>query len=714
MMGNKSFVFRFDDVEVHEREFSLVKAGKALAVEPKAFRALLFLLHNPQRLISKEDLLNSVWGDAAVTEGSLTRCIWLLRRTLGDDTNQPRYIETVATVGYRFVCKVEVSEDGLGNVPWSGGVVEVNQNGGILRAVAEPETQVQRATHGETVLASEPGSRVRKSRRLLVSAIAAMGLAGAVWYLQRPLPPPRVTGYNQITHDGRSKGVGGTDGTRLYFSYISPPSVAQVGVNGGEIVPLPITVPGVDNFLVDLSRDGSNTLIQAFPSNSLWIVPLLGGHARRLGKGRGAFSPDSTSVVYSENVTGEIFVVHSDGSEPRRLAPPGPFASDLGWSPDGKVIRFNRSGLLWEMASDGSGLHQLLPGWHEQGVQCCGNWTPNGPFYVFNLTSPSTRSQIWALDERHGLIRRPPSLPTALTTGPIRWGAAIPSRDGKKIFADGVTPRGEASRIDPKTGGIQPILGGISAEFVTYSSDGKAVAYVSFPEGVLWKADQDGSNRIQLTSPPIVAVTPRWSPDSKQIVFSDFRFQSQEIYVVSPEGGSLQKLLPKEYEHCLDANWSPDGTKVVFAWERLPTSERELRILDLPSQRIDAVPGSTGVFSPRWSPDGRYIAALTRDASKLEIFDLKMQRWMMLVADGGERFPSFSRDSRFIYFLRAGRDQGVFRIPVTGGKPERVADLRDFHLTGVYGFSMSLDPTDAPMVLRDAGSDDIYALTLEE
>ncbi len=82
-----------------------------LAVEPKAFRTLLFLLHNPQRLITKEELLSTVWGDAAVTEGSLTRCIWLLRTALGDDIHQPRYIKTVATVGYRFVCKVEVSED---------------------------------------------------------------------------------------------------------------------------------------------------------------------------------------------------------------------------------------------------------------------------------------------------------------------------------------------------------------------------------------------------------------------------------------------------------------------------------------------------------------------------------------------------------------------------------------------------------------------------
>ena len=102
MMENKSFVFRFADVEVREHEFSILKAGKVLPVEPKAFRVLLLLLRHPQKLISKEEMLNSVWGDTAVTEGSLTRCIWLLRRLLGDDSNEPRFIETVATVDSVF------------------------------------------------------------------------------------------------------------------------------------------------------------------------------------------------------------------------------------------------------------------------------------------------------------------------------------------------------------------------------------------------------------------------------------------------------------------------------------------------------------------------------------------------------------------------------------------------------------------------------------
>ncbi len=86
MSDTQECVFRFGDVEVREREFRLIKAGEVIPVEPKAFRVLLFLLHNPQKLITKEELLNAVWGETAVSENSLTRSIALLRRLLGEDS----------------------------------------------------------------------------------------------------------------------------------------------------------------------------------------------------------------------------------------------------------------------------------------------------------------------------------------------------------------------------------------------------------------------------------------------------------------------------------------------------------------------------------------------------------------------------------------------------------------------------------------------------
>jgi eukaryotic-like serine/threonine-protein kinase len=749
-------MIRFGAFELDVRAAELRKNGHRIRLQEQPFQILVELLERPGQVVSREEIRKKLWPNNTVVEfdHSINAAVKRLRDALQESPEGPQYIETLSRRGYRLIVPVSreqekasppgvapltataaTIEEGLTHVlddntrepPFIETVstagyqfispVEVADGvSGVAAAAPDPAPDGQAGFTPVSAAGNAAGrvGRIRWKWVLAACAAAAGLLSGGIWYLRRPLPRPRITEYTQITHDGRSKGLGGTDGTRVYFSYSSPASIAQVGVNGGEIVPLPMTVPGADSYMVDLSPDGSNALVRVYPADrSLWVVPILGGSARRVGNLEGAFSPDGASVVYSTD-QGEVFVVRSDGTGPRKLATVGPSPASFKWSPDGRIIRFNRDGLLWEIASDGSGLHPLLSDWHEPGVQCCGSWTPDGHFYVFNLQSKSTGSQIWALDERRGLLRQPPSLPVPLTTGPIIWGGPLSSRDGKKIFADGRTPRGELSRIDPKTGGLQPFLGGVSAEFVSFSSDGKFVAYVSFPEGVLWKANRDGSNRVQLSQPPMLVVNPRWSPDSKQILFTDFREKTLEIYVIPAEGGSARRLLPEEAARNADPYWSPDGTRVVYGCNRLPTGELNLCILDVPSRRIETIPGSTSFFSPRWSPDGRNIAGLDRTASNLQVFDLKTQRWTALTANGNVQFPSFSRDGRFIYFLHSGRDQGVFRIPVTGGKPERVADLREWHLTGLVGFSMSLDPTDAPLVLRDVGSDDIYALTLEE
>ena len=76
--------------------------------------------------------------------------------------------------------------------------------------------------------------------------------------------------------------------------------------------------------------------------------------------------------------------------------------------------------------------------------------------------------------------------------------------------------------------------------------------------------------------------------------------------------------------------------------------------------------------------------------------------------------PEWSRDGRYIYFRRILGDKGIFRMDVKGGVEEKIADLKDWHDAGWFGAYMGLDPTDAPLLLRDVGSDDLYALTLEQ
>ena len=568
---------------------------------------------------------------------------------------------------------------------------------------------------------------IRKRKLWLGGAALLIVLASIYAYIMRSVPVLRVTAYTQLTHDGHQKILVGTDGSRLYFNRW-PLSIAQVATSGGEIAQVPVALP--DPFLWDVSPDGSSLLIDT--EKGLWNVRILGGSVRHLPDAdSAAFSPDGNSVVYVaeyRDELGEIYLVHSDGTQAHKLASVGNFVRDIAWSPDGGVIRFTMNDRIWEILSNGSNLQQLIPRWHPSSARCCGRWAADGRFFLF-----LSEGQIWALDKRRGLFRRPPAEPIQLTQGPIRWGGPlpgspgplefwggpIPGRDGSKIFAEGVTPRGELSRFDSKSNQFQPFLGGISVLGVVFSNDGKSIAYVSYPEGILWKANRDGSNPVQLTDSPIQVLEPRWSPDGTQIVFEDissFSSNRSTGYIVSSEGGSPRKILGEEAGYSIDSpNWSPDGHKILFTSVTAAEKPAGIRILDLDSRQLTTVPGSDGLSSPRWSSDGRYLATETQD-NDLKIFDFKTQQWSELALHekllGGGR--EWSRDSQFIYFRGRKEGPGLFRIRVNGGAEEKIADLKDWRDAGWWGNYMGLDPTDAPLLLRDIASDDIYALTLEQ
>jgi len=721
MIGVKSSVFRFDGVEVREREFSIIKAGETLPVEPKAFRVLLFLLHNPQKLIRKEELLDAVWGETAVSENSLTRSIALLRRLLGDDTHVPRYIETVATVGYRFICPVEAVEDARGGLTTSDSA----------DTPSEP-SPTNNAAEVEAVPAKAQGGSSRTLRRswLAAAVVAVCILASAIWYLLRPLPKLRVIEYTQIIHDTHHETPIGTDGTRLYFNnYYSPNPLGQSAVTGGVISYYPVSIAGPT--ISEVSPDGSSMLVLS-DEPGLWSVRVSDGSLRHLADDRvssAAWSPDGALVVYSMP-NGDVKVVRSDGTNARKLVtthdPTGRFfVYGLKWSPDGSKIRFSMSNRIWQISADGSNLHLLLPAWHPSWGQCCGDWTSNGDFFVFlsqdSLFGGATGTpgaRMWALDERHRMFAKASAEPVELASGPIRWGMPIPSKDGRKIFARGAVLHGELVRYDAKSRQLQPYLGGISAEFVSFSPDGRYLAYVTFPEGILWRANPDGSNPLQLTDRPWYPKAPRWSPDGSQILFFETPVGGPARgYVIPSDGGTPRPILPERNEPQGDPNWSPDGRKIVYGSQETEsgTTTRIIQVLDLDTGRETTLPRSQGLNSPRWSPDGRYVVALFQRprTDDLLIFDFKTQGWTVLQKEWAG-FPTWSHDGKYVYFLRPVGDRGIYRIRPSGGTAERVLDLKGIRQTSVFGFWIGLDPDDTPMLLRDIGSDDIYALTLEE
>jgi len=697
-------------------------------MQDQPLEVLLLLLARKGEVVTREELKGSLWpvGTFVDADDGLNTAIRKLREVLGDSAECPLYIETIPRRGYRFI-----------------GPVEEDSSRPIATPPSIALSSVTVASRRKTVPAGVSASRA-KTPPLLQLLVAAVGLASAVWYLRRPLPPPHISSYTQITFDGQGKSSGGTDGSRVYFC-LDGGGIRQVAVSGGASEPVPIDLPNPAFEATALSPDGSSMLLGSFdsgPESGVAIARLPGGSVHYLADDdyvvSATWSPDGASVAYS-TANGDVNIVHSDGTGVRTLTRVGGrrVAARLSWSPDGRTIRFFKDWRLWEMSSNGSNPHELLHNWRPSYASCCGQWTPDGQFFVFLAGEGPPGNQIWALDERRGLFRRPAAEPIQLTSGPTNWGSPLPSKDGKKIFSSGFTDRGELVRFDSKSGHFEPFLKGISAEFVDFSRDGKSVVYVSFPEGILWRANLDGSKPVQLTEPPVHPLQPRWSPDGSKILFmatspgGPFRSymatspgDSFRSYIVSSMGGTPRLLLPEEEKGAEDdSNWSPDGRKIALSNRQSVRSLQPvaIRILDLASHHVSALPGSTGFWSARWSPNGRFVAASDDvpmqgppQFRSLKIFDLVTHRaWVLRLAIFASSHV-WSRDGRFIYFESVSDPKGVFRIPLKGGKPELVVDLKDFNSWGSGVFWMGLDPTDKPLMLRYTGSDDIYALTLEE
>jgi Tol biopolymer transport system component len=285
----------------------------------------------------------------------------------------------------------------------------------------------------------------------------------------------------------------------------------------------------------------------------------------------------------------------------------------------------------------------------------------------------------------------------------------LPSKDAKKLFVVGTLPRGELARYDAKSAHFVPFLSGISADSVSFSKDGQWVTYVSFPEGTLWRSKSDGSQRFQLTYPPLIAVLPRWSPDGQQIVFyGHFPGQRSKVYTVSADGGTPREMIPGDSQEQLDATWSPDGTKIAFGG--LVTDRGStIRILEVKTHQVSTLPGSNGLFSPRWSPDGRYVVAIPFDNHSLMLFDFASQTWEE-IAKITLGFPNWSKSGDYVYFLHEGDQWSVMRVRIRHRKVEQVADLKDFRQTGIYNLWLGIAPDDSPILLRDTGTQEVYAL----
>jgi Tol biopolymer transport system component/DNA-binding winged helix-turn-helix (wHTH) protein len=722
MYMNEKLLYRFGPFEMDARERVLMRGGVTVPLTPKSADLLLVLLDSGGRTVTKAELMEKVWPGVYVDEANIAVNVSTLRKALGQLPSGDGYIETLSKRGYRFTAEVTVERD-------------------APEAAAVPEDEP---------IATRPAKPARRWGWPLAAIVALAGLAlAAVAWFARPAADPRVLRYTQLTHDRQLKlmpsGVNPivTDGPRIYFTenVDNHAVLAQVSAAGGEVTP--VAGVAVDSEAADISPDRSSLMltqtIRTVAANlPLRIQPITGGAARAvspLNVYDGTWSPDGKRIVYG--VGAALMTANADGSEARVLCDPsklteagsGPDQTPkapalpqwIRWSPDGRLLRFTLSDLvhqsstLWEVGADGSGLHALLPATDQPTHDCCGNWTPDGRYYIFQSSrgaGSADQLNLWMLRADHGALGAGGARPVQLTAGPLRFHSPVSSLDGKHIFTVGEDTRGELVRYDARGDAFIPYLNGLSATEVEFSRDGNWICYVSYPDGSLWRSRLDGSERLQLTSPPVSARFPHWSPDGKKIAFLSADGHLWRIFAVSANGGQVTRPLKDEKSEGA-ATWSPDGRTMVFG--RVPDgiTPSTIELLDTETGGLAEIPGSNGFWAARWSPDGRLISAVDIETGRIMAFDTSSHQWSALGGPHADQ-TAWSADGQYLYYASwFPGDPAIFRIRVSDRRQERVTSLKNVRRPEHDLPWLGVAPDGSPLLLRDLGSQEIYSLDVD-
>jgi DNA-binding winged helix-turn-helix (wHTH) protein/Tol biopolymer transport system component len=687
---NEPRAITFADFTVDLRAKQLRRSDIRLKLPGQPFAVLAILLERPGEVVTREELRTRLWHEETFVDfdHSLNVAVNKLRETLCDSVEHPRFVETIPRVGYRFISPVQPN----GSPPPV-----------VAAAATAPAAQQSRSLLG---------------RIWLVPALA-LGLA-IVLAVMRPAPSPRLLRIARLTKSGVVHGNQKllTDGPRLYFLERSNGHWVAEWMPASGGTPVPIALPFFAD-LQDITPDGSELLIREITETSSsegWTVPVTGGAPHRLGIAgilAAAYTSDGRGVFYADGST--VSECDHEGRNNRRLMTLPGDVLGISVSPQADRLRFwvaedSKTGMdLWESRADGSNPHRVIQDWPLPRRVSRGSWSPDGRWFAFSAPASGPGREIWLIG-KPGLFQRQ-TAPAPLTSGPMDFTSPLFSRDGKRIFVVGATWRGELQRYDFNKREFKPYLGGLSAEDINFSPDGKSLVYVSYPDGQLWRALADGSSPVPLTVPPMRSGLAFWSPDGSKIAFEARPAPGADwnLYVI-PSAGSRPELVVNSTNRA-GFSWAHDGKSLIVAD---PGQNSPLRIMDLDHRALSAIPGTEGYLYPVLSPSGRYLSARHNDS--IIALDLETHRARELATQAGDLGSTqWSRDGRYVYFNRfLGTAPAFYRVSIADLSSKRLMVLDQFSAGGSFGVSSTLAPDGSLLLMRDLGGVDIYAIDWSE
>ncbi len=763
--GEKLERFAFGLFEADPRAGELWKAGHRIKLPRQPFRVLIALLARPGDIVSREDLQREIWdGNTNVDfDQAIAAAINKIREALGDSAESPRYIQTLTRRGYRFIAPVTRVPDPTIRPPAApvqvltlqtstnqevkgmneGERDPLPENAHIPASLHLQSTEPLLKSHvlgnAATVYAgvdqrAAGGSEIpwlKKAKLsyllLFLSAIVAGAFVGRMFLTPASKTAPfRV---DQVTHyvpislgppNPESFLTMAVDGDRVLTSVMvdGRPRLSAIDLDTREVQGIAVPDEIASNSLTDISKDGSKLLLRSQQSTKseqpLWVVPSEGGSGRRIPNvlaHDAAWMPDGTSILYA---TGDdLFEIGPDEDASAAYAKLPGRAFWLRWSPDGRFLRFTlfdpvtHTTTLWEMESGSHRPRPLrLPNYQHLSA-CCGVWLPDGQSYVFQAND-----NLWQLK---GFGRQARLI--QLTNGPLRSLSPVSARNGNRIFFLGLEAPSGLQQLDPGRKVFRSAPAFLAdANRIDYSLDGKWVAWTDIYEK-LWRAHTDGSDKVRLTSDALEVFLAHWSPDGKRLAMMARKPRGVwQIYLVDAGGGNTEMLVG-DSRNAADPAWSLDGNSVIFGREPdlmgKESGSHTLQLIDLSTHRIEQIPNSEGLFSPRWSPDGQWIVALPLDQQSVMLYDVARRLWRRLAFTSAAD-PVWSRDSKAIYLHAFLADrEPILRVEVPSGTTGVVADLGNFQNGGAANYFFGgITPQGQPLVQPRVGTGNLYTLDL--
>ena len=696
-MNESQPTYEFGPFRLNAHKKLLWRDEEPVALAPKVLDTLLVLIELRARVVTKDELLERVWGRTVVEEGGLARNISVLRKALGEKPDQHTYIVTVPGKGYRFVADVRGAA-GIGAHPNE----PVLEGSGAL-------AELQPALSVSTSFAARIPRYFRQPRPpmglVLVSAVSCV--AALLAYLNFPIgekslaPNPldeavitrftdldgneldpaisadgKVVAFLSDRDGGYDVWVGGTAGGD--FINLTKGRFARMWMDQLHTVGF-----GPDDTLVWFRAFERNDAGQEVPN--IWVVPVTGGAPRRFldNTTHLAWSPDGKRMVYQQFTPGDpLFVAAADGSGAQRIFvdQPGRHSHMLAWSPDGRYIYFvrgphpTREMDVWRISAEGGEPVRLTH--HDARV---GYPTPlDGETLLYTaMTADSTAASLYAMDLRTRATRR---INTGVEQYPTVASGSGTSR--RTLVATVANPKGTLFTV-PITDAVVPESAAQPVELPVAHAESPRfgpgfVLYLSSRHGPhgLWKLANGVVTEIWRGDDGGVIGPPSVTSDGSRIAFSVHKDGRNTLYAVRADGSDLQPLASAL--DVLDAgSWSPDGKWLAVTVRDAAGSQISKVAADNQSHVPLAEPLS---LLPVWSPDGTFliysesvngpgyaVRAVTPDGKARAMPELWVPR-------GGDRYR-FTPDGTALVLLLEEGGHNFWLYDIQTGSKRRLTDL---------------------------------------